>query len=134
MNVQFSNFAGRYDDLRQILTDSVCHHPERIAYIELPPNAEPIKLNYRDLLHRINALGAALEHPCFAEKKEDFNPAEMPNLDKRRLAILGDNSIDWIIAQMQLCLAQVWPYHWINSSAEWKCHGFWNGPDVAKFL
>lgn len=99
MNVQFPNFAGRYDDLRQILTDSVCHHPERIAYIELPPNAEPIKLNYRDLLHRINALGAALEHPCFAEKKEDFNPAEMPNLDKRRLAILGDNSIDWIIAQ-----------------------------------
>lgn len=87
-------------DLRQLLRDTVQTCPDKVAYIEMPddPNA-PVSFTYKELEARINALGTALSAPYFQEKVEDCNLPGLEGMNKPRLAILGDNSVDWIVAQ-----------------------------------
>lgn len=92
--------ATEDQSLRALLERIVAETPERPAYLDREkPRAASRSLSYRDLLARIDALGTALLAPAFDEDLTALNPLQLAGMSRRRLAILGDNSTDWVVAQ-----------------------------------
>ena len=91
--------APLYKDLRELLRKTVEKYSDSPAYgFHEKPKGKTIIRSYSELYSDIRNIGTALQNSEFSLAENFFPEDEATELKRRRIAILGENSYNWILA------------------------------------